>query len=198
LIIIDLEYYLSTNVSKAEAIRFDFIPNSPDCIELDTFGNWSPVSNSIFNFLFNYQDYNQTSISYLFHNFQSTSEVYGYFKGNNNLIDTISSLLSVDSVYMITGNEGLDTENILNLQQSDLEIINQIISGNTSATFISENPIITSLINLISYFNNPLSFPKLDLIEFSTMNNISKVMYYIYIRRLLLKIIETNSISELN
>ncbi len=178
MIILDLEYYLSSYMSNMEYSKLSqYLSQYPECVSLNEFDDWKPLNNSIFNLLLNYPNYNNGNVCYTFKQLTSTMEVNTIFK-NTFFRERINSLLRTVKVYISDPNG----TNILNFNNNDLNIINEIISNNISSlsSFQSTNPIINAFLNLVNSVINvnyvpPMIQENMDdisqMISFIAMNN---------------------------
>lgn len=178
MIILDLEYYLSSYMANMEYSKLSqYLSQYPECVSLNEFGDWKPLNNSIFNLLLNYPNYNNGNVCYTFKQLTSTMEVNTIFK-NTFFRERINSLLRTVKVYISNPNG----TNILNFNNNDLNIINEIISNNISSlsSFQSTNPIINAFLNLVNSVINvnyvpPMIQENMDdisqMISFIAMNN---------------------------
>ena len=178
MIILDLEYYLSSYMANMEYSKLSqYLSQYPECVSLNEFGDWKPLNNSIFNLLLNYPNYNNGNVCYTFKQLTSTMEVNTIFK-NTFFRERINSLLRTVKVYISDPNG----TNILNFNNNDLNIINEIISNNISSlsSFQSTNPIINAFLNLVNSVINvnyvpPMIQENMDdisqMISFIAMNN---------------------------
>jgi hypothetical protein len=193
MVIIDVEYYLSQFITRNQEISLNFMPEVPVNIPLDNFGNWAPLSTSIINFMFNYPNYNEVTLTYTFHQFMSTQEVADYFRGNYFLIERICTIMNQTPVYV---SSNADTANILNLSSQDLDVLFQILNNNSyDVNYVSNNRIVNSFLFLVSFTNNN-NISNIPLINSENYDNLSQIIYYIAFYNKLKQIIK-NQVTSL-
>lgn len=179
MLILDLEYYLSSYINSVRSSNMQILPQYPDHIPLNEFGNWSPTSNSIFNLLINYPSYPYKDYVYTFSKIVTPAQAYIEFD-NNFLRNRICTMLVHEDVYIANPNA---TDNILSLSNDDLQFINDVLQNPNINVFDykTSNPIIYSFMFTVSSIQNTTNLEPIipegkqnsiaDLIYFVAMNN---------------------------
>ena len=174
MVILDLEYYLSSYINNIKSSSIQYLPQFPDCIPLGEYGNWKPNSNSIFNLLLNFPNYSYTDFTYMFKRITTPSEAYVMFE-NYFLRERICSMLVHEDVYIANPN---GTENILSFNNEDLLFINDVLQNPNLNVFnyTTNNPVIYSFMFLVSTVQKPTNLE--PLVPENNINEISEMIYF--------------------
>lgn len=175
MVILDLEYHLSSYIENIKTSNVQYIPQFPLTIPLNEFGDWKPNNQSIFNLFINYPNYGYNSCIHTFQKISTAGDVYRLFT-NTFIRDRICNMLAHEDVYMSNIN---GSDNILELSDNDIAFLNEFLTNpNTNVLeYATDNPI------LYSFMFSVLSTQKTTTIEpimpDNANNYIADIIYFV-------------------